>query len=74
MKIFITGTVGFIGFNLANYLLKNKKNKVYGIDCFDNYYSVKLKRKRLNLLKKNKNFYFKKIDICNLKNFSKLCW
>ena len=69
MKIFITGTVGFIGFNLANYLLKNKKNKVYGIDCFDNYYSVKLKRKRLNLLKKNKNFYFKKIDICNLKNF-----
>ena len=47
MKIFITGVVGFIGYNLAEHLLKNKKNKVYGIDCFDDYYSVKLKKKRL---------------------------
>ena len=71
MKIFITGSVGFIGFNLANFLLQNKKNKVYGIDSFDDYYSVKLKKKRLNLLKKNKNFYFKKIDICDHDNFKK---
>ena len=71
MKIFITGTVGFIGFNLANFLLKHKKNTVYGIDCFDDYYSVKLKKKRLNILKKNKNFYFKKIDICDYETFLK---
>jgi UDP-glucuronate 4-epimerase len=71
VKIFITGSVGFIGFNLANFLLQNKKNKVYGIDSFDDYYSVKLKKKRLNLLKKNKNFYFKKIDICDHDNFKK---
>ena len=60
MKIFITGVVGFIGFNLANFLLKNKKNKVYGIDSFDDYYSVQLKKKRLGLLKENKNFIFSK--------------
>ena len=71
MKIFITGVVGFIGYNLAEHLLKNKKNKVYGIDCFDDYYSVKLKKKRLNILKKKKNFYFSKIDICDYKKFKK---
>ena len=56
MKIFITGVAGFIGFNLANALLKDKKNKVYGIDCYDDYYSVKLKKLRINKLKKNKIF------------------
>ena len=71
MRIFITGAVGFIGFNLAKYLLENRNNKVYGIDCFDDYYSVKLKKKRLNILKKKKNFYFRKIDICDYKKFKK---
>ena len=71
MKIFITGVVGFIGFNLANFLLKNKKNKVYGIDSFDDYYSVQLKKKRLGLLKENKNFIFSKIDICDYDSFQK---
>ena len=41
MKILITGVAGFIGFHIANDLLKNKKFKIYGIDNFDNYYSVK---------------------------------
>ena len=58
MRIFITGVAGFIGYNLAEYLLKNNKNKVYGVDCFDDYYSVKLKKKRLNILKKKKKFLF----------------
>ena len=57
MKIFITGVVGFIGYNLAEHLLKNKKNKVYGIDCFDDYYSVKLKKK-IKYFKKKKKFLF----------------
>jgi UDP-glucuronate 4-epimerase len=73
MKVFITGVVGFIGYNLATELLKDKNNKVYGIDSLDNYYSVELKKKRLNNLKKNKNFFFKRINICNfvyLKKFT----
>ena len=44
MNILITGAAGFIGYNFANFLLK-KKNKVYGIDNFDSYYSIKLKKK-----------------------------
>ena len=46
MKILITGSAGFIGYSLAKSLLIKKFN-VYGIDNFDKYYSVKLKKKRI---------------------------
>ena len=65
MKILITGVAGFIGFSLANNLLKNNKINVYGLDNIDNYYSIKIKKLRLNQLKKYKKFKFFKIDICN---------
>jgi len=64
MKIFITGVAGFIGFSLANSFL-NKGHRIYGIDNFDQYYSIKIKKKRLNILKKYKNFVFNKVDILN---------
>ena len=48
--ILVTGAAGFIGFSLANSFL-NKGNRVYGIDNFDQYYSIKIKKKRLNILK-----------------------
>ena len=67
MKILITGVAGFIGFHIAKELFKNKKFKVHGIDNFDKYYSVKLKKKRIQLLKKNKKFIFNKIDITSKK-------
>ena len=66
MKILITGVAGFIGFNLALFLIK-KKYRVYGIDNFDTYYSVGIKKKRIKILKKNSNFLFNKIDIVNKK-------
>ena len=62
MNILITGAAGFIGFSLCESLIK-KKHKVFGIDNFDTYYSIEIKKKRLKILNKNKNFYFKKIDI-----------
>ncbi len=62
MKILITGVAGFIGFSCASKFI-NKNIKVVGIDNFDSYYSPKLKKKRIQLLKKNKNFKFFKIDI-----------
>ena len=45
MNILVTGVAGFIGFSLTERLLKNKIFKVYGIDNFDNYYSIKLKKR-----------------------------
>tara|TARA_B100000787_G_scaffold9959_1_gene7580 strand:- start:61 stop:1080 length:1020 start_codon:yes stop_codon:yes gene_type:complete len=59
MKIFITGTAGFIGFNLAKFLL-DKNHTVYGYDGITNYYDVKLKRSRNEILKKYKKFFFTK--------------
>jgi UDP-glucuronate 4-epimerase len=40
---------------------------VLGIDNLDNYYSIKLKKKRLQILRENKLFKFKKIDILDYK-------
>lgn len=70
-KIIITGCAGFIGFSLANKILLNNKDKVIGIDNLNDYYDVKLKKNRLKILKKNKNFLFKKIDVSNYKNLEK---
>ena len=49
MKIFITGTAGFIGFNVAKALLENNHN-VCGYDGITNYYDVKLKINRTKIL------------------------
>ena len=62
MTILVTGSCGFIGFNLI--LKLSKKIKIVGLDNINNYYDTKLKYKRLSLLKKKKNFKFYKIDIC----------
>lgn len=70
-KIIITGVCGFIGFNLAKEILKKKKNIVVGIDNLNNYYSISLKKERLKLLKKFKNFKFYKFDIVNNKKVEK---
>jgi len=63
MNILVTGAAGFIGFSLIKELVKNKNFNIIGIDNLDKYYSVKLKKKRVKVLKTNKNFVFKKIDI-----------
>ena len=64
MKILVTGSSGFIGFHLS-VLLLDKGHKVLGIDCMNNYYDIKLKKTRLNILKKYKNFSFNKIHLEN---------
>ena len=58
-KIYITGSSGFIGFHTAKRLL-NKGIKVHGFDSMNTYYDLKLKKDRLNILKKYKNFSFTK--------------
>ena len=63
-KIFITGSSGFIGFHVAKKYL-DKGFKVRGFDSMNNYYDVNLKKSRLNLLKKYKNFSFTKGNLEN---------
>ena len=66
----ITGCCGFIGFSIAQKLLKLKKNQIYGIDNLNSYYSKDLKLKRLSILKKKKNFKFLRIDLRRKKNLT----
>ena len=69
MRVLITGAAGFIGFHLSMYLLK-RKFVVYGVDTLNSYYDKKLKISRLNILKKNPKFKFKKLDISNKKKIN----
>ena len=71
MKILITGSSGFIGFHLTKSLLENN-HKVYGYDSMNNYYDIKLKKARLNILKKFNNFKFTKANIENEKKLNKV--
>ena len=60
MNILITGSAGFIGFHLVKKLSNFKNYKIYGIDNINNYYDVKLKKDRLEILSKIKNLNFLK--------------
>lgn len=72
MKILVTGAAGFIGSKLCLELIRNSSNTVYGVDDLNDYYSVKLKKKRLIELNKKKNFQFFKIDLKKKANYKKL--
>ncbi len=73
MKILVTGSAGFIGFNFCEYLMKSsKKYKVVGIDNLNDYYDINLKKKRTQILKKYKNFTFKKINLNNNSELEKI--
>ncbi len=69
-KILVTGCAGFIGSEFSKKMLK--KYRVIGLDNLDDYYSVKLKRKRLQILNKNRNFNFIKVDIRNYKKLNRI--
>ena len=70
IKIFITGSSGFIGFHAAKNFLE-KGYVVRGFDSMNSYYDVNLKKARLNILKKYKNFSFTKGNLENKKVLSK---
>lgn len=62
MKILVTGAAGFIGFHLSIYLLK-RGDDVVGLDNLNDYYDVKLKTDRLDILRNHQNFVFIKADL-----------
>ena len=71
MKILVTGCAGFIGYHVTEYLLRNK-HEVIGIDNINNYYDVKLKKSRMQILNNFKNFYFYKFDLVNDKKLNNI--
>lgn len=67
MKILITCTAGFIGFHLVSLL--SKKHHCIGIDSFNNYYDLNLKKDREYILKKHGVTTYK-IDLSNFQIIS----
>ena len=55
MRILITGTAGFIGFHLAKLLLE-EGFRVHGIDAMTDYYDVRLKERRHQMLLQSEHF------------------
>jgi len=66
MGILVTGAAGFIGFSVAQELLK-RGDVVIGIDNLNEYYDPELKKARLKILQESDNFTFYKTDICDYK-------
>ena len=64
--ILITGAAGFIGFHLANVLLK-KGFLIIGYDNLNDYYDVNLKKARLDILNQFDNFKFIHADLADEK-------
>ena len=76
MHVLITGSAGFIGFNLCKRLIQEEIN-ITGLDNLNNYYSVSLKKARLKELDllsvKNKSLYkFYNCDLEDQKTLEKI--
>ena len=69
MRIFVTGSSGFIGYHLSKKLLE-KGHTVHGFDSMNKYYDIKLKKARLKILKEYKKFFFTKNKLENKKILS----
>ena len=70
MKILVTGAAGFIGYHLAQSLLKDD-HEVTGLDNFNSYYDINLKKARINNIN-NKKFSMLEVDLVDNKGINSL--
>ncbi len=61
-SILLTGCAGFIGFHLARRLLEDG-SPVVGLDNLNDYYDVRLKEDRLQLLQEYEHFSFLRVSL-----------
>ncbi|MBN2641948.1 MAG: NAD-dependent epimerase/dehydratase family protein [Victivallales bacterium] len=69
--ILVTGSAGFIGFNLCRELLR-RGYEVIGVDNFNDYYYTGLKEMRSAELHKSKSFIEKRINLCDMDALKKI--
>jgi len=71
MNILVTGSSGFIGFHVCQFLL-NRGDTVCGIDNMNDYYDVSLKEDRLHILNNFSSFHFYNADISDNKSINEI--
>jgi UDP-glucuronate 4-epimerase len=71
MKILVTGAAGFIGFHTSKRLLE-RGDTVVGLDNFNDYYDVRLKESRANVLDRYDAFDMRRIDLADRAAVEKL--
>ena len=75
MRILVTGAAGFIGFHLADRLVRDGHD-LTGVDALTPYYNVQLKRDRLALLAAahglSGRFVFHETDVCDQQAMTRL--
>jgi UDP-glucuronate 4-epimerase len=69
--VLVTGAAGFIGFHLAERILR-AGIPVVGIDNLNPYYDPMLKEARLDLLRQHPDFSFKKLDLTDREGMTSL--
>ena len=63
MKILVTGAAGFIGYHTARKLLE-RGDEVVGLDNLNDYYDVRIKHARLEMLGNLPGFRFVEARSC----------
>ena len=63
-RVLVTGAAGFVGAAVVTRLLADGRD-VVGIDNLNDYYDVRLKHHRLELLRSHPRFSFKQLDIAD---------
>ena len=71
MKVLITGAAGFVGFHTAKALL-GRGDEVVGLDNLNEYYDVRLKRARLDILRGAAGFRFVHLDLADRDRMAEL--
>ena len=71
MNILVTGAAGFIGFHVCKKLLQDG-NQVIGLDNLNDYYDPKLKKSRIKILTKYRNFKFIRADLKDPNSYKKI--
>src|SRR5690606_4395326 len=62
--LLVTGAAGFIGHRLSEALLQ-RGHEVVGLDSMNDYYDVRLKEARLELLQRQPGFRFERVDLAD---------
>ena len=71
MKVLVTGAAGFIGFHTARALLE-RGDEVVGLDNLNEYYDVRLKHARLDILRDAEGFRFVHLDLADRDRMAEL--